>query len=361
MAKAQSPAYVDSSKVKESDISFFVQVKVVNQHLVADNLTKFNAIANVPAKDNKRFTDIYGDSFVSGFLEGGEFNALLCMKVGDKSKVKDIKGSLSLSLEKAGFGVTGKAEGGYEAKDQASHVETSITSVLAVRSPRPSADHYRVSWTGGGEIRKSSSTGWTIESMAAAAFGFPERVRRCPQRTQYVFAFIEPSQAMLALTDDKQRDSDQVHGPEVIPEHNQQGDTSGLRECWCVHHFLTGSLHGLQGDLEKHSEKYGKPCSSYSVVKWELTVTVTEDHGLNSTILIKRDAADQASKDIQKMKEKFSSLLKGQEPAPTFSHIPDEAYEPTLIGLETARLDCRFQMIRIVEEVGIIYMYRGIY
>lgn len=117
---------MDSSKVKDSDINFFVQVKVVNQQLVADDVTKFNAIANVPATDQKRFTDIYGDTFISGFLEGGEFNALLSVKVSDKSKVKDIKGSLSLNLEKAGFGVTGEASGSYNDVETIKSSETSI-------------------------------------------------------------------------------------------------------------------------------------------------------------------------------------------------------------------------------------------
>lgn len=120
-------AYVDSSKVKDSDINYFVQVKVVNQHLVAEDVTKFNSIANVSATDRGRFTNIYGDSFISGFLEGGEFNALLSVKVADKSKAKDIKGDLSLSLEKGGFGISGSAKGEYSATDMSQHAETSIT------------------------------------------------------------------------------------------------------------------------------------------------------------------------------------------------------------------------------------------
>lgn len=117
---------MDSSKVKDSDINFFVQVKVVNQQLIADDVTKFNAIENVPAKDQKRFTDIYGDSFISGFLEGGEFNALLSVKVSNKSKLKEIKGSLSLNLEKAGFGVKGEASGEYKDEEIIKSSETSI-------------------------------------------------------------------------------------------------------------------------------------------------------------------------------------------------------------------------------------------
>lgn len=43
-----------------------------------------------------------------------------------------------------------------------------------------------MAWAGGGEIRDSKATGWTIDSMAAAAFAFADKVRECPQRTQYV-------------------------------------------------------------------------------------------------------------------------------------------------------------------------------
>jgi hypothetical protein len=119
-------AYLDSSAVKESDISYFLQVKVVNQQLIPDDLSRFNAISNVSAADRNRFTNIYGDCFVSGFLEGGEFNALLTVKVADKSKVKEIKGALSLSLEKGGFGISGEAAGGYDAAEILKHSETSI-------------------------------------------------------------------------------------------------------------------------------------------------------------------------------------------------------------------------------------------
>lgn len=69
-------AYVDSSKVKQNDINFFVQVKVINQQLVADDVTKLNAIANVPANNDKRFTDIMETvSFLAFWREG---NSMPC-------------------------------------------------------------------------------------------------------------------------------------------------------------------------------------------------------------------------------------------------------------------------------------------
>lgn len=46
----------------------------------------------------------------------------------------------------------------------------------------------RVSWSGGGDIRdeKTKADGWTVESMAKAAFAFPDCVRHTPQRTHAI-------------------------------------------------------------------------------------------------------------------------------------------------------------------------------
>ncbi|GES63933.1 hypothetical protein ATETN484_0010001200 [Aspergillus terreus] len=130
-------AYIDSSKVKENDINFIVQVKFVNQQLVAEDVTQFNAIPSLSAKAQNRFIEVYGDSIISGFLEGGEFNALLSVKVMDKAKISDIKGHLSLNLSKAGFGIEGEAQRSVTKEELLRNTESSIS----------------VSWTGGGDIQ----------------------------------------------------------------------------------------------------------------------------------------------------------------------------------------------------------------
>ena len=112
--------------MKTSDINYFIQVKVTNQKLIASDVTKFNAIANAPAT---RFTDIYGDSFISGFIEGGEFNALLSIKLSDSSNKSHIMAGLELNLEKGGVGVKAKAEGTIEKEDIAMKSTTSIEYV----------------------------------------------------------------------------------------------------------------------------------------------------------------------------------------------------------------------------------------
>ena len=76
--------------------------------------------------------------------------------------------------------------------------------------------------------------------------------------------------------------------------------------------------------------------------------------------LVKRETDVTTAHDIKEMKKRFEELLKKDDTTPNFSHLPDEPYEPTLSSLETARLDCRFQMIRIVEEVRWFSMVLGL-
>ncbi|KAB8206009.1 hypothetical protein BDV34DRAFT_224878 [Aspergillus parasiticus] len=303
MGAKASGSYLDSSKVKESDINYFVQVKVVNQQLIADDATKFNVIPNIPVTDQQRFTEVYGDSYISGFLEGGEFNALLSIKLNNKENATEIKGALSVELSKAGFGISGQAEGSYSKSDIAKNSETSIT----------------VSWAGGGDIRdeKSKVEGWTIDSMAKAAFSFPDRVRQTPQRTHAVLTKY-----------------------------------SALRS------YQLLSNKGSPLDYENAGVYTNSLLESYLDYKeiWKTIGILGADYGQRKTNLKASATAKDTAKDIKEMKKEFneiSSKLKEDKPV-QFSHIPEAPYPGTLVGLEKARRDCRSQMIRIVKEVDAV-------
>ncbi|KJK61895.1 hypothetical protein P875_00086561 [Aspergillus parasiticus SU-1] len=308
MGAKASGSYLDSSKVKESDINYFVQVKVVNQQLIADDATKFNVIPNIPVTDDKRFTEVYGDSYISGFLEGGEFNALLSIKLNNKENATKIKGALSVELSKAGFGISGQAEGDFNKSEIAQNSETSIT----------------VSWAGGGDIRddKTKVEGWTIESMAKAAFAFPDRVRHTPQRTHAVLTKY-----------------------------------SALRS------YQLLSNKGSPLDYENAGVYTNSLLESYLDYKdiWKAIGILSTDYSQKKTILKVPDTATEAAKEIKAMKKEFEENSPkpkdgesgGQEQNKDhFSHIPEEEYAATLVGLEKARRDCRSQMIRIVKEVS---------
>lgn len=66
---------------------------------------------------------------------------------------------------------------------------------------------------------------------------------------------------------------------------------------------------------------------------------------------------EQAEEEIKRMKEEYAKIIsEGNLNLPDltkndFPHIPDSVYDATLLGLERARLHCRLQMVRIVQEV----------
>jgi hypothetical protein len=127
-----SGSYVDSDKFKESDVNFFCQVKVTNHIIMAKDLLKFNDMASWRSNNASEFTRIYGDSYISGFIEGGELNAVISIKSQDKSKIMDIKAQLEGSFGK-GMSVSLQGAGGYSSENTDTSTETTIS----------------VNWTGG--------------------------------------------------------------------------------------------------------------------------------------------------------------------------------------------------------------------
>lgn len=57
--------FLNVSKVKSSDLTYMVSVKVVNQLTVDSSLTKFSTVPGVKPAD---FPRVYGDSFISGMI-----------------------------------------------------------------------------------------------------------------------------------------------------------------------------------------------------------------------------------------------------------------------------------------------------
>lgn len=81
-------SFVDSDKFKESDLNFFISVKVTNQSI---NIKDALVFQGLPSVTEANFRDVFGDCYISGFLEGGEFNAIVSMKVINKAKLTSIK------------------------------------------------------------------------------------------------------------------------------------------------------------------------------------------------------------------------------------------------------------------------------
>ncbi|KAI0339504.1 hypothetical protein BDW22DRAFT_1336068 [Trametopsis cervina] len=162
-----SASFVDTNKFKESDINYLIQVRVTNQRLVCPDLTEFDPIANLP---DSEFTRVYGDSFISGFTEGGEFNALVSIKLKDHTKAKEIRGDLQVDLNFKAAQVSGS--GKLEKIDSSHNIDGETTIA--------------VSWRGGGDIKDESIGDWTLETLKQVAMEFPEHVMACPLRTNAI-------------------------------------------------------------------------------------------------------------------------------------------------------------------------------
>ena len=117
--------FVNSSKFIKSQVKYNINVKVTNQKLVAHDVTEFTPIPNVTAS---KFNEVYGDCFISGFLEGGVLNALIMKEAEDHNDISIISGKMSVEADLAGGAVSvgGEAGGGNENEKKTSNVKTTI-------------------------------------------------------------------------------------------------------------------------------------------------------------------------------------------------------------------------------------------
>ena len=133
-----------SLQTKESDINFVVAVRVTNQatHISSDfafvpDAMPTSSITKSRSNVAQRFTEIYGDTFISGFIDGGELIAIVNVKVRDKSKTTEIKGALQ-----AGYmGISAKGAADFSTLTASQDTNISIS----------------VYWNGGGIIKRSAS------------------------------------------------------------------------------------------------------------------------------------------------------------------------------------------------------------
>ena len=166
---AGNSSIVNENKVNQSDLNYIVTVKVTNEtSTIADKMT-FNPI---PELDNKKFTEVFGDCFISGFTEGGEFSAIVSIKVSDKSKISAVKAAAEAEIAIAaapGLSVGTKNSLDRHKSDVWDDTETTIS----------------VNWAGGGTIKPADEK-WDLKTVVDVATRFPHLVQTCAQRTSAV-------------------------------------------------------------------------------------------------------------------------------------------------------------------------------
>jgi hypothetical protein len=115
--------FLDSTEMKKADINYLIHVKVVNQRLIADNVTEFCPIDHI---QDGQFTEIYGDCFISGFIEGGEFDAIVSITTEETMKKNHLDGELKLSATISALEVSGEVKG---TKDDNSTLKNAKTKI----------------------------------------------------------------------------------------------------------------------------------------------------------------------------------------------------------------------------------------
>jgi hypothetical protein len=294
-------SFVDSDKFKESDLNFYISVKVVNQTVNFKDALVFNPLRSVD-KDN--FREVYGDSFVSGFLEGGEFNALVSMKILNKAKKTDIQAEAKVALTAGTVQIEAEANVGVARSNIETNTETTI----------------QVSWSGGGHIKPMEQK-WDIQSLMDAAARFPDLVAECPQRTYAILTKYDSLRSFVAR---------KPASYTALQYENAQLYTSTLLDTFvsykAMYKRLGEQIFQVQGktmEIQQWSDSDKSPTKG------------------------KSDDKDKENEQSKKpVKDKDTGLYPFKEE--TFR------FEPTVKGLSDARGAVRRQMARIVNEVNLI-------
>jgi hypothetical protein len=158
-------SYIDSDKFRHADINYFVQVKVTNQIQGPPDSLVFNPLLHYDSYTSQSFTDIYGDSFISGFVEGGEFDAIISIKAHKGTNIDYLKWYVEKQF--SSFNGTNAGEG-EEPEHKYNLHDLGETTVV-------------VNWCGGGFI-KEQDTLWTLETIPRIAANFAAHAAATPQR-----------------------------------------------------------------------------------------------------------------------------------------------------------------------------------
>ncbi|OAX80600.1 hypothetical protein ACJ72_05063 [Emergomyces africanus] len=162
-----SASFVKENNISESDINFIVSVKVTNELPIYPTHLEFRPLDGL---EPDHFSEVYGDCFIAGFLEGGEFSAIVSIKVQDKNKISRVKMAAEMQLSATKyFQPLSGAVADREKEDIWTDTDLSIS----------------VTWSGGGNIKKPKAS-WDLATIIQAANDFPARVSKYSQRTQAI-------------------------------------------------------------------------------------------------------------------------------------------------------------------------------
>ncbi|PWN43856.1 hypothetical protein IE81DRAFT_322028 [Ceraceosorus guamensis] len=173
-------SFIQSDTFAQSDLNYYISVKCENTSINFKDPLEFAPLPRSVVPDSD-FAETYGDSYISGFLEGGIFEAIVSFKVLNTAKMLDIKAAASVAFSSGALDVKAEASFAMAKANLALNTETSITA----------------RWSGGGVIKPPDEP-WTIETLMRAAVRFPQNVAQCPQRTYAILTKYDHLRSYLA-------------------------------------------------------------------------------------------------------------------------------------------------------------------
>lgn len=305
-------SFVDSDKFKESDLNFYISVKVVNQTVNFKDALVYNPMRSV-AIGSDDFNKVYGDSFISGFQEGGEFNAIISMKVHNKARLLDIQAEAKVALTAGPVDLTATANVGIARTNLEMNTETTI----------------QVSWCGGGHIKPMEQP-WNIQSVMQAAARFPSLVANCPQRTHAILTKYDSLRSFVSR-------KPEAYSP--LQYENAQIYTNVLMDAFMSYKSL---YKRLGDDVNRIQAK------TLEIEAWKEPAPegrTTETEGTQARTQLGQAAASGDPVALAAAKKHAAAVAAAND---------TKRFDADLRGIADARKFIRRQMVYIVNEVDLI-------
>ncbi|KAM0344750.1 hypothetical protein ACHAPU_007122 [Fusarium lateritium] len=152
--------FIDEDKIKAADLNLLVSVQVTTQIATLDDSAKFQHMEGIRVHPSE-FNETYGDSYISGFMTGGEFSSIVSIRCLDRehkdSTIRAIKQAINKNI------------GGADLAGLSVLKDTEMT--------------VSVNWTAGDQYEGPNQP-WTLGSVYEAAAAFPSSIMGKPlQRT----------------------------------------------------------------------------------------------------------------------------------------------------------------------------------
>ncbi|KIP02124.1 hypothetical protein PHLGIDRAFT_96326 [Phlebiopsis gigantea 11061_1 CR5-6] len=314
-----SPQFVDPATFYASHVNYLIRVSVVGHHVAAPVLAEFSPIDGVAPAD---FTRVYGDTFVSGFVMGGEFSALVSVKLTDSAAEGDVRARLS-----AMFDFTGGTPG--EVESLGGLGETAIA----------------VSWKGGGNLGGTQVDCWTLGTLRRAALAFPDHAASCTVRTSAILTKYTSLKSYHTSRNIAGGPLDYAHAGQYA---------SMLLNAYADYKAISVHIAQVMRDVEhgRSTLERGQDASQFAEAaqQAEARYQVQMDRVAQGMHTYDDDDDDAASTTAVDTKPR-RRLMRPRALMP---------YSADVSGLDGAAQDCQLEMDQIVEEVNALVADPGI-